>query len=842
MASRLDPAELTELLDQAVLANSAGRPARARNLLRRVLRSIGTGPVSDEVAVLRGRAKVTLALALFDGGAQREALVLLDEAERGATGASAPVVRTLALIQRSGMHGRMGRWADALAAMERIGDAAAQVSPRAAAVVALNSGLARQFLGDFARSAADLTRARILAVEHGQPDLAAAAIHNLGRLAFCRGDVTAALSLMTLAREASDSVRRSQTDLDQARVLLDAGLLDAAEELLQTAEVEARAAGLPHDVGEIALERARRALLLGEYEPARERARVAIRAFSRRGEDAWRSQAELLELEAELSGLRVTTRLVERTAAFADGAGGIGGIGAEAGLLAAEAAARSGDAGAARRRLDDLGGLARQRTLPNRLHRSLVEALVAVAAQDTTAANRALRGAVTQLAREQGRYAGLDARTAVALHGRRLQELDVTIALPAGPARVFVATERWRGVSHRLPRVSPTTDEPLNDLVARLRQLRLELAEAAAADRVDLLRRIDTVERAVQRRDWQTALAQRSTDRRIATGTTTHRAVRDLLARRGSGLISLFAHAGRLCAVTVGADPTRVTELGDVAELAELAQRVGADLAALSRVSEPRIRPVVERALQRSLARVSERLASALPAEGRVVVLPYRSLATLPWRLLPALSGRPVTVAPSATFWLRGTGAQSRADSSVTCVAGPQLLRAESEAEQIAALRPGTVALTGRSATGAAMTAALRDSRVVHVAAHGSHHEQSPLFSSILLADGPLFAHEFQRVGVGAEHVVLSACDVGRARVRQGEEALGLSSALLACGVRSVVAAVAPVRDEVAATVMTAYHRELLGGADAALALERASSDLPEARLFCTYGADWSLQ
>jgi hypothetical protein len=47
------------------------------------------------------------------------------------------------------------------------------------------------------------------------------------------------------------------------------------------------------------------------------------------------------------------------------------------------------------------------------------------------------------------------------------------------------------------------------------------------------------------------------------------------------------------------------------------------------------------------------------------------------------------------------------------------------------------------------------------VAAHGSHIRQNPLFSSLELADGPLFAYEIADRRV-APHVVLSACELGR--------------------------------------------------------------------------------
>ena len=85
--------------------------------------------------------------------------------------------------------------------------------------------------------------------------------------------------------------------------------------------------------------------------------------------------------------------------------------------------------------------------------------------------------------------------------------------------------------------------------------------------------------------------------------------------------------------------------------------------------------------------------------------------------------------------------------------------------------------------------------RIAHVAAHGVHQTENPLFSSLRLADGPLFAHELDQTARTPDHVVLSACELGLATVRPGDEALGLTSVLLHLGTRSVVAGVARVGD-----------------------------------------------
>ena len=173
-------------------------------------------------------------------------------------------------------------------------------------------------------------------------------------------------------------------------------------------------------------------------------------------------------------------------------------------------------------------------------------------------------------------------------------------------------------------------------------------------------------------------------------------------------------------------------------------------------------------------------------------------------------------------------------------LAGPGLARATSEVQDVERAWGIGGAGAARVATGEDLRSALAQASIVHVAAHGIHQDESPLFSSVVMGDGPVFAHEFQRTGIGAEHVVLSSCEVGRTHVRAGDEALGLTASLLATGVRSVVAAVGPVGDEDAHAVMAAYHQVLAQGLDAAEALEIASAGVEEGRLFCAFGADWS--
>ena len=136
----------------------------------------------------------------------------------------------------------------------------------------------------------------------------------------------------------------------------------------------------------------------------------------------------------------------------------------------------------------------------------------------------------------------------------------------------------------------------------------------------------------------------------------------------------------------------------------------------------------------------------------------------------------------------------------------------------------------------------MASARVVHIAAHGVHQNENPLFSSIRLADGPLFAHELDQAAGTPEHVVLSACELGLATVRPGDEALGLTSVLLRLGTRSVVAGVARIADDLAAETMSAYHHLLVSGRDSATALAEASALAARPVPLVGFGAEWTLR
>ncbi|MFC5108847.1 CHAT domain-containing protein [Kibdelosporangium philippinense] len=73
-------------------------------------------------------------------------------------------------------------------------------------------------------------------------------------------------------------------------------------------------------------------------------------------------------------------------------------------------------------------------------------------------------------------------------------------------------------------------------------------------------------------------------------------------------------------------------------------------------------------------------------------------------------------------------------------------------------------------------------------------------------------AYDIHQLRSAPAHVVLSSCDVGQTVVRNGDEILGFTAALLYSGTKTVLSSVASVDDGAAVDVMAAYHRGLRQG------------------------------
>ncbi|MEO6702260.1 MAG: CHAT domain-containing protein [Jatrophihabitantaceae bacterium] len=827
--------------------HNAGRPAQALLLFRRgitLVERAATGTLELQRRVLHTRLTVNAASSESELRGLDAGLAELTEVTRYLEHTSDPDVAVYLHLGVGYMRARGGQFEAGRQHLDEAVKLIGYADPAAQSNILMNRGMVHLFLGDIALARRDYTRAISVARDNGLRMEEAKLTHNLGEIEFYGGNLAAALALMDQSAQLNADVSVAVTLVDRAKVLLEAGLHRDADEALQEAGELFRKDRLFKDVGEVELARAECALLGGEILAARRLAASARNRFRRRHNDSWRRNAELVLLQADLAGGRPGGRIAVPAGRLATEFDELGlrGQARIARLIEAEARLDADQPELASAIVADLGSRPED-SISVRLHSRFVQASIAYRVGDQPAARWQARRGLTELSNYQARFGSIDMQTGSAIHGRRLAELDLQIALRSGrPSAALDAVERARASSSRLVPVRPPADDEVAALLGELRQVTDEVRnaenEAAAGPRLlDSRRRIAEIQRTLRSRAWSTRGSGAA--RRPAPVAE----IRARLAGTGSVLVCFVQTGGQLSAIVESAGSARVQSLGSVTAVNEQIRRLRADLDVLSNGMLPAaLADVVGRSFQRGLAALQLALIQPLDLpDQQLVIVPTGALAALAWNELPALRGRPVCVAPSATAWLAaGQPAERAGPLRVAAFAGPDLARARDEVKTIGETWGSATIRVEEAARPDDLVPALSEATIVHVAAHGQHQPENPLFSSIRLADGPVFAYELDQHPRAAEHVVLSACELGQATIRPGDEALGLTSVLLHLGSRSVISGVARVHDEVAADVMIRYHRALADGRDSAQALAEASASsttLPAP--FVCFGSSW---
>lgn len=156
---------------------------------------------------------------------------------------------------------------------------------------------------------------------------------------------------------------------------------------------------------------------------------------------------------------------------------------------------------------------------------------------------------------------------------------------------------------------------------------------------------------------------------------------------------------------------------------------------------------------------------------------------------------------------------------------------AVSEVEGVGALFPEgeRLLLLGADAEEAALKAAIRDFRMIHIAAHGLADERYPLRSALFLGtrdpereDGVLRMAEVLDLKLSSDLVVLSACETGRGRLLRAEGALGFSWAFLTAGASTAAVSLWNVNDRATSELMGSFYQGVVAGDDLADAMAEA--------------------
>jgi CHAT domain-containing protein len=230
----------------------------------------------------------------------------------------------------------------------------------------------------------------------------------------------------------------------------------------------------------------------------------------------------------------------------------------------------------------------------------------------------------------------------------------------------------------------------------------------------------------------------------------------------------------------------------------------------------------------------------------RLVLVPHAELHYVPFAALMDRSDAylaerySIGFAPSASVWLSlGDRPTSAVVGGVLALAPrPDALPATGrEVAAVARSNPGAArVLRGPEASEARLRLLAGEHRVIHLATYGLLNTRNPLFSYVDLRggggqDGRLEVHEVFGLELGADLVVLSACQTALgsgalADVPEGDDWVGLTRAFLHAGAARVAATLWAVEDESSADLMERFYEARAMGHDDMQALATAQRSM----------------
>ncbi len=242
-------------------------------------------------------------------------------------------------------------------------------------------------------------------------------------------------------------------------------------------------------------------------------------------------------------------------------------------------------------------------------------------------------------------------------------------------------------------------------------------------------------------------------------------------------------------------------------------------------------------------------------AFSRVIIVPDREAAAVPFEVLPSADRFSISYLPAAALLHRNEGRRAVAPfwrHTVLALADPaagsgpsalelqpptitRLPAAAREARDVAAEIGGRAAIfTAGNASRKNLISSLPEHfTILHFATHAVSDPEDPGRSYILLAPARprqqwdyLFLNEVPRLDLrGLELVTVSACDAEAGKLIEGEGVSGFSRAFLEGGARSVVSSLWQVSDGPTAVLMKMFYHRLGRGEKAADALRDAKAD-----------------
>ncbi len=197
----------------------------------------------------------------------------------------------------------------------------------------------------------------------------------------------------------------------------------------------------------------------------------------------------------------------------------------------------------------------------------------------------------------------------------------------------------------------------------------------------------------------------------------------------------------------------------------------------------------------------------------QISILPAGRMASLPWSAIvtdgsPLVERHGLTLAPSIRHYASSSTDRINSLAARILVGDTTGLRHTVEeisvVSQVDGIRASVTDPCRRADWPEAENALLW-----HYVGHAQYRGDNPFYSSLTLADGPLFAADFRLRNCRVALVTLAACRTGVQSSVPTYESTGMVRSLLEMGAQNVVASHWAVNDQAAADWMRAFYRRV---------------------------------
>jgi CHAT domain-containing protein len=684
---------------------------------------------------------------------------------------------------------------------------------------------------------------------------------NLGNLALAQGRYAQALAYLERSRRRYAALEMphesAYADLELAEAYLELNMLpEAATIFARVTPVFAELQMQAEHAWALALH-GQTALLLGDHEAARQRLADAQQLFA--AEHNAVSAALVTFFEAQLHYREQEYAAAAHAAARAQAVFHTADNRRRA-LLArwfqAEALRAAGDSSVAQKLLAETLQIAEASTATHIAQRCITSLALLAAAQGRSEAEALLLQAVEIIESMRAPLPAEEFRTAFIAD--KLSPFNELVRLCLDGERVYEAfhyVERAR--SRALVEMLGGTPQVLlrphdayeADLIARLDTLHQELnwhyqrvsrlLESGSQDNAAA----QHLQVAAQEREAQilelTRQLQQHSNTAAAAGSDLDLEQLRLALGAETVLVEYCSLDDELLAFVVSADGVSLArQLASQQHVEELVERLRFQTDALRRGigRNPEHMAALLRRTQHYLARLYDALLrplAGLLGSHRLVIVPHRALHYVPFHALfdgqrYVVERQEICTVPSAAVLLHCLQQLPTSHAHPLFLGVPDA-RAPRVRDEVAAIAPlwaeRTVLLDGDASLSALQRHA-SDASIVHLACHGQFRPDSPLFSSLRLADGWLTTRDAYRLDLNCDLVVLSACETGVGALAPGDELIGLARGFFAAGAPSLLVSLWTVDDTTTADLMYTFYRLLRAGQRPAAALRQAQCAL----------------